>query len=48
MTDDIFRRDAFAAEAFYLFNLSGAQSCRISKDFINGWFSFLKCLPHNI
>jgi hypothetical protein len=35
MADDIFRRDSFAAEAFYLFNLSGSQSRCISKNFID-------------
>jgi len=36
--DDIFRGNAFAIEAFYLFDLSGAQSCRISEYFIDSRF----------
>jgi hypothetical protein len=43
MADDIFRRDSFVAEAFYFFNLSGAQTCRISKNFIDSRFTFLIC-----
>jgi hypothetical protein len=35
MADDIFRGNAPAVEALYLFYLSGAQSHRISKDFID-------------
>jgi hypothetical protein len=43
MGDNIFRRDAFVAEAFYLFNLSGTQSGCISKNFIDSRFPFLIC-----
>jgi hypothetical protein len=43
MADNIFRRDSLVAEAFYLFNLSGAQTCRISKNFIDSRFTFLIC-----
>jgi hypothetical protein len=43
MADNIFRRNAFAAEAFYLFNLSGAQAGCISKNFIYSRFTFLIC-----
>jgi hypothetical protein len=43
MADNIFRRDAFAAEAFYLFDLRGAQACRISENFIDSRFTFLIC-----
>jgi hypothetical protein len=43
MTDDIFRRDSFVAEAFYLFNLSGAEAGCISKNFIDCRFTFLIC-----
>ena len=48
MGDNIFRRDASVAEAFYLFYLRGTQACCISKKFIDGCVPFLKCLPHNI
>jgi hypothetical protein len=40
MADDVFRRDAFVAEAFYLFDLRGAQACCISKNFIDSRFTF--------
>jgi hypothetical protein len=43
MGDNIFRRDTFVAEAFYLFNLSGAQAGCISKNFIDCRFTFLIC-----
>jgi hypothetical protein len=43
IADNIFRRDALVAETFYLFNLSGAQACRISKNFIDSRFTFLIC-----
>jgi hypothetical protein len=43
MADDILRRNAFAAEAFYLFNLSGAQAVSISENFIYSRFTFLIC-----
>ena len=43
MADNIFRRDALVSETFYLFNLSGAQTCRISKNFIDSRFTFLIC-----
>jgi len=43
MADDIFWRDSFVAEAFYLFNLSGAQAGCISKNFIYSRFTFLIC-----
>jgi hypothetical protein len=48
MADNIFRRDAFAAKAFYLFNLRGSQSGCISKNFIDSRFSFLIYPMHNI
>jgi hypothetical protein len=48
IVDNIFRRDASVAEAFYLFYLRGAQSGCISKNFIDSRFSFLICPPHNI
>jgi hypothetical protein len=48
MADDIFRWDAPAAEAFYLFDLRGSQSGCISKNFIDSLFSFLICATHNI
>ena len=35
LSDDIFRRDALVAETLYLLDLRGAQSCRISSNFIN-------------
>jgi hypothetical protein len=43
MADNIFRRDAFAAEAFYLFNLSGTQAGSISENFIDSRFTYLFC-----
>jgi hypothetical protein len=43
IADNIFRRDAPAAEAFYLFDLSGSQSGCISKNFIDSSFTFLIC-----
>jgi hypothetical protein len=43
MADNIFRRNAFAAEAFYLFNLSGAQAGSISENCIDSRFTFLIC-----
>ena len=48
MGDNIFRRDAPAAEAFYLFDLRGSQSGCISKNFIDSRFSFLIYPMHNI
>jgi hypothetical protein len=41
MGDNIFRRNAPAAEAFYLFYLRGTQSGCISKNFIDSRFAFL-------
>jgi hypothetical protein len=43
MGDNIFRRDTFVAEAFYLFDLRGTQACCISKYFIDSRFTFLIC-----
>jgi hypothetical protein len=43
MADNIFRRDAPAAEALYLFDLRGTQSGCISKNFIDSRFAFLIC-----
>jgi hypothetical protein len=43
MADNIFRRYAFSAEAFYLFNLSGTQAGSISENFIDSRFTFLIC-----
>jgi hypothetical protein len=43
IADNIFRWDSFVAEAFYLFNLSGAQAGCISKNFIDCRFTFLIC-----
>jgi hypothetical protein len=48
MGDNIFRRDAPAAEAFYLFDLRGSQSGCISKNFIDSRFAFLIYSMHNI
>ena len=46
MADDALRRNTFAVKTLYLFNLRGAQSCRISEYFINSRFSFLVLLPN--
>jgi hypothetical protein len=43
IVDNIFRRDASVAEAFYLFYLRGAQPVCISKNFIDSRFAFLIC-----
>jgi hypothetical protein len=43
MGDNIFRLDTPVAEAFYLFDLRGAQSGCIPKNFIDSRFTFLIC-----
>jgi hypothetical protein len=45
MTDDSFRLDTFVAQAFYLFDLRGAQSCRISRNFVDSVLPYFNILP---